>query len=272
MLYPLSSNNSTDPYPQYLTQNEADQLYRQKSINLLDSEIPATIARDTEITSAINSHLAVSNPHNITPILIGASPTNHTHTISQVSGTVPLNQGGTNSTTAQQAINTLAGGTTNNRFLRGNGTNITLSQVSLNTADVTGILPIANGGTGSSVSIAFDPQNVNYTLQSGWTQYSTTSWPFRIFSHSNVFVKISGLVTRTNSTNNIICTVPRPQYNGASNANLMCLSMAFYNNKYNFVRVDIDNAGQLKIVPTGMSEAFPQNIAWVNIDFTYVPI
>ena len=269
-LYPLSSN--TDPFPQYLTQNEANQLYRPKTINLLDSEIPATIARDTEITSAVNSHLAVSNPHNITPNLIGASTTTHTHTMTQVSGTLPISQGGTERTTRQGAMNMLAGGVTNNRFLRGNGTNIVLSQVSLNTADVTGILPQANGGTGASVLWDFNPTDRAYTLQSGWTQYSATSWPFKIFENYIKFVKISGLLTRTNSTNNIICGVPRPQHNGAANANLMFLAMAFYNNKTNLLRVDIDNAGQLKIVNVVMGDAIPQNITWLQIDFTYVPI
>lgn len=81
-LYPLSSNS--DPFPQYLTQNEADQLYRPKTINLLDSEIPATIARDTEITSAINAHLGITNPHGITPAMINAAVASHTHTLASL--------------------------------------------------------------------------------------------------------------------------------------------------------------------------------------------
>lgn len=270
-LYPLSSN--ADPFPQYLTQNEADQLYRPKTINLLDSEIPATIARDTEITSAVNFHLAANNPHNITPNLIGASPGNHTHRMTQVSGTLPINQGGTERTTRQGAMNMLAGGVSDNRFLRGDGTNITLSQVSLNTADVTGILPIANGGTGSNVLWDFNPINRAYILNTGWSEYNSVTWPFRIFEISGRFVKISGLVTRSSSTNTIICqSVPRPQFNGAANANLMFLAMALYNSKTNLLRVDIDNAGQLKIGNVVVGDAIPQNIAWLHIDFTYLPI
>jgi hypothetical protein len=55
--------------------------------------------------------------------------------------------GGTGASTAQAALNALAGATTANRVLRGNGSNIVLAQVDL-TTDVTGALPAANGGTG----------------------------------------------------------------------------------------------------------------------------
>lgn len=70
-------------------------------------------------------------------------------TAGNVSGTVAIANGGTGQTTQQAALNALAGATTANRVLRGDGTNISLSQVDL-TTDVTGILPAANGGTGLS--------------------------------------------------------------------------------------------------------------------------
>jgi hypothetical protein len=66
-----------------------------------------------------------------------------------VTGTLPVANGGTGATTQQAAINALAGTQTANRVLRSNGTNTTLSQVALAT-DVTGTLPVANGGTGST--------------------------------------------------------------------------------------------------------------------------
>jgi hypothetical protein len=66
-----------------------------------------------------------------------------------LSGTLPISKGGTGQTTQQAAINALTGSQTNNRVLRSDGTNATLSQVVL-TTDVTGTLPVANGGTGSS--------------------------------------------------------------------------------------------------------------------------
>lgn len=67
---------------------------------------------------------------------------------SSFSGTLALANGGTGQTTAQLALNALAGGVTDARLLRGNGTNVVLAQVDL-TTDVTGALPVANGGTGA---------------------------------------------------------------------------------------------------------------------------
>ena len=69
------------------------------------------------------------------------------------SATLSLTEGGTGQTTQQAAINALTGSQTNNRVLRSDGTNATLSQVVL-TTDVTGTLPIANGGTGVTTAAA----------------------------------------------------------------------------------------------------------------------
>lgn len=88
--------------------------------------------------------------------------TGHTHTGAEnqspkitlttgVTGTLPVANGGTASTTAQTALNTLAGAVTANRLLKGNGTNIVLAQANL-TTDVTGVLPVANGGTGQDTA------------------------------------------------------------------------------------------------------------------------
>jgi hypothetical protein len=57
--------------------------------------------------------------------------------------------GGTGQTTQQAAINALVGTQTANRVLRSDGTNMSLSQVALAT-DVSGTLPVANGGTGQT--------------------------------------------------------------------------------------------------------------------------
>lgn len=65
----------------------------------------------------------------------------------------PIANGGTGATTQQAAMNALAGTQVANRVLRSNGTNTTLSQVALAT-DVTGTLPVANGGTGATTLTA----------------------------------------------------------------------------------------------------------------------
>ena len=70
-----------------------------------------------------------------------------------VSGTLPIANGGTGQTTQQAAINALVGTQTANRVLRSDGTNSTLAQVVL-TTDVTGTLPIGSGGTGQTTANA----------------------------------------------------------------------------------------------------------------------
>jgi len=67
----------------------------------------------------------------------------------KLSGTIGISNGGTGQTTQQAALNALAGTQTANRVLRSDGANTTLSQVDL-TTDVTGTLPLANGGTGGT--------------------------------------------------------------------------------------------------------------------------
>ena len=74
---------------------------------------------------------------------------NTTGTAANVSGTVAIANGGTGQTTQQTAINALVGTQTANRVLRSDGTNSTLAQVALAT-DVSGTLPVANGGTGQT--------------------------------------------------------------------------------------------------------------------------
>jgi len=89
---------------------------------------------------------------------------NTTGTAANVTGTVAIANGGTGATTAQAARNNIAGATTSGQYLRGNGTNVLMSAIqagdvpTLNqnttgtAANVTGIVAVANGGTGASNS------------------------------------------------------------------------------------------------------------------------
>jgi hypothetical protein len=90
----------------------------------------------------------------------------------QVSGTLPIANGGTGETTRQAAMDTLAGAVTSGQYLRGNGTDVvmsaiqaadvpTLNQNTTGTAsNVTGTVAIANGGTGqTSATAAFNALN-----------------------------------------------------------------------------------------------------------------
>jgi hypothetical protein len=78
----------------------------------------------------------------------------------QVTGTLPIANGGTGETTRQNAMDALAGAVTSGQYLRGNGTDVvmsaiqaadvpTLNQNTTGTAsNVTGTVAVANGGTG----------------------------------------------------------------------------------------------------------------------------
>jgi len=128
-------------------------------------------------------------------------------TTGMISGQIAVAQGGTNSSTAQGAINTLAGAVTSGSYLRGNGTNVTMSaiqaadvptlnqnttgtaanitassnsslttlsalslpgsqvsgNISGNAANVTGIVAVANGGTGTTTPALVAGTNVTIT-------------------------------------------------------------------------------------------------------------
>jgi hypothetical protein len=91
-----------------------------------------------------------------------------------LTGTLAIAKGGTGQTTQQAAINALAGAQTNNRVLRSDGTNTTLSQVNVAT-DVTGTLAIANGGTGVTTLAALG--NLFYPIGSIYTNASDATNP-----------------------------------------------------------------------------------------------
>ena len=78
------------------------------------------------------------------PIVINAS------TISLT--TVPVNLGGTGQITANAGFNALAPTQTGNsgKYLKTDGTNSAWDLLDISTADITGVLPIANGGTNAS--------------------------------------------------------------------------------------------------------------------------
>ena len=95
--------------------------------------------------------------------LTAAANTNIAISGSQItSGTVAIVNGGTGANSQQSAMNALAGATTSGSFLRGNGTNVSMSTIQAadvptlnqnttgNAANVTGTVAIANGGTGQN--------------------------------------------------------------------------------------------------------------------------
>jgi len=108
------------------------------------SQVPTySVNSRGQLTAAANTNIAISG--------------------SQItSGTVAIANGGTGQSNQQAAINALAGAVTSGSFLRGNGTNVSMSTIQVtdvptlnqNTtgtaSNVTGLVAIANGGTGQN--------------------------------------------------------------------------------------------------------------------------
>ena len=71
-----------------------------------------------------------------------------------LTGTLAIVNGGTGQTTANAAFNALAPSQTsaNGKYLKSDGTNTSWDQIDISTGDITGTLPVANGGTGVTTS------------------------------------------------------------------------------------------------------------------------
>ena len=92
----------------------------------------------------------------------GLTPATGTTGAVTLAGTLAIANGGSGTTTAQGAMNAFAGAVTSGSYLRGNGTNVAMSTIqaadvpTLNqnttgtAANVTGVVAVANGGTGLS--------------------------------------------------------------------------------------------------------------------------
>jgi hypothetical protein len=89
-----------------------------------------------------------------------------------LTATLPISKGGTGQTTANAAFNALAPAQTANRVLRSDGTNTSFAQVAL-TTDVTGTLPLANGGTGVTSLAALG--SIFYPVGSIYSSTSSTN-------------------------------------------------------------------------------------------------
>ena len=96
----------------------------------------------------------------------GLTPATATTGAVTLAGTLALANGGSGQTTAQLGMNAFAGAVTSGSYLRGNGTNVVMSTIqaadvpTLNqnttgtAANVTGVVAVANGGTGLSTTPA----------------------------------------------------------------------------------------------------------------------
>ena len=110
---------------------------------------------------------------------------NTTGTAANVTGVVAIANGGSGQITAQLAINAFAGAVTSGSYLRGNGTDVVMNTIQVadvptlnqnttgTSANVTGVVAIANGGTGqTTATTAFNALAPAQTSNSG--KYLTT--------------------------------------------------------------------------------------------------
>jgi hypothetical protein len=180
------------------------------------SQIPTfTVNSRGQLTAAANASIAIAG--------------------SQItSGVVGITYGGTGASSQQAAINALAGSTTSGSFLRGNGTNVSMSTIQAsdvptlnqnttgNAANVTGTVAIANGGTGqNSKTNAFNAlspitttgdiiigtgTNASGRLGIGTTGYvltsngTTASWQASTGGVTSFLTSLSGLTPSSSST------------------------------------------------------------------------
>ena len=109
---------------------------------------PLKIVRGTEIDTEYNNIATAiaTKTDNASAAITGGSITGITD--------LAVADGGTGASTATAALNNLLPSQTGNanKYLQTDGTNATWDAVSLSTADITGTLPVANGGTGVTSS------------------------------------------------------------------------------------------------------------------------
>jgi hypothetical protein len=118
----------------------------------------ATIYNSTVIgnTTAAGTGVAIPAGKTMTVWSEGTNFRVQNDHFSSVTLTTPLAvaQGGTGQTTATAAFNALAPSQTGNngRYLKSDGTNASWDAIDISTADITGTLPIANGGTNATTA------------------------------------------------------------------------------------------------------------------------
>ena len=146
--------------------------------------------------SSLIAHLAdMANPHNVTYTQVGAAAASHTHTISQVSGTVPVSKGGTGNTSVDTTP------TQNSTKMVTSGAVFTAlagkaaSSHTHAVADITGVLPVAKGGTGQSSVDTTPTQNSSKMVTSGGVFTALAKKSDSSHNHDDRYTTASSLTT-----------------------------------------------------------------------------
>lgn len=135
---------------------------------------------------------------------LGAAASGANSDITSLSGlttALSLAQGGTGQVTANAAFNALAPvqTTASGKYLKSDGTNTAWDAIDISTADITGTLPIANGGTGATTASAartalgigtMGTQNASAVAITGGT-VAGTAVTSRVVSYSGAVTTLS---------------------------------------------------------------------------------
>jgi hypothetical protein len=195
-----------------------------------NSGYTATIYNSTVIgnTTAAGSGISISNGNRVMVFSDGTSF--YDLQAQNLTGTLAIANGGTGQVTANAAFNALAPSqaAANGQYLKSNGTDTSWDQINISTSDITGTLPVANGGTGVTTStgsgntvLSTSPTLVTPILgtpQSGNFSTGTFTWPTFNQNTTGTAAGLSatlavtsggtGVTTSTGSGNNVLSTSP----------------------------------------------------------------
>jgi len=159
-----------------------------------NSSYTITIYNSTVIgnTTAAGSGIAIAAGDKI---MVWSDGTNFYDLQAQnLTSTLAIAKGGTGQTTANAAFNALAPSQTSasGKYLKSNGTDTSWDQIDISTGDITGTLPVANGGTGVTTStgtgavvLSTSPTLVTPTLTSPTVNTPTITTP-TISTYGNI--------------------------------------------------------------------------------------
>ena len=129
------------------------------------------------VTIKVTGQTGVSVPNGAKVVLVsnGTDVVNATNYLASLTlgAALPVASGGTGQVTANAAFNALAPSqaSANGKYLKSDGTNTSWDAIDISTADITGVLALVNGGTGSSTASG---ARTNLGLGSMATQNSTS--------------------------------------------------------------------------------------------------